>query len=59
MGEGLSNYLPRLDLNCDLPDLTFPSNWDYRHEPLTPGLRFLRFSIEKKNLYMLVSVKFL
>jgi hypothetical protein len=27
------NYLPRLASNLDLPDLSLPSNEDYRHEP--------------------------
>jgi hypothetical protein len=26
MGGGLMNYLPGLALNCDLPDLSLPSN---------------------------------
>jgi hypothetical protein len=31
------NYLLRLALNCDPPDLCFLSSLDYRCEPLVPG----------------------
>jgi hypothetical protein len=30
----LANFLPRLTLNCDPPDLCIPSPYDYRIEPL-------------------------
>jgi hypothetical protein len=30
------NYLPRLNLNHDPPDLSLPNNYNYRYEP--PGL---------------------
>jgi hypothetical protein len=35
----LTNYLPRLALNCDPPDLSLSSSLDYRIEPLAPGFR--------------------
>jgi hypothetical protein len=31
------NYLPRLTLNRDPPDLHLPSGLDYRREPLCPA----------------------
>jgi hypothetical protein len=31
------NYLPRLALNLDSPDLSLPSSKDYRREPLAFG----------------------
>jgi hypothetical protein len=31
------NYLPRLALNHNPPDLCLLSSWDYRHEPLVPS----------------------
>jgi hypothetical protein len=31
--------LLRLASNFDLPDLCLLSSWDYRHEPLAPGLQ--------------------
>jgi hypothetical protein len=36
--QGLSNYLPRLALNRDPPDLCLLSSWDYRREPPAPGM---------------------
>jgi hypothetical protein len=30
-------YLLRLALNCHPPDLSLPSNYNYRREPLAPG----------------------
>jgi hypothetical protein len=32
------NHLPGLPLNHDPPDLSLPSNLDYRREPPMPGL---------------------
>jgi hypothetical protein len=37
----LSNYLPRLALNFDPPDLCLPSSLDYRCEPLAPGCHLM------------------
>jgi hypothetical protein len=34
---GLSNHLLRLASNLDLPDLSLPTLWDYRREPLLPA----------------------
>jgi hypothetical protein len=31
---GLMNFLPRLALNHNSPNLYLPCGWDYRHEPL-------------------------
>jgi hypothetical protein len=36
---GLINYLPRLALNLDPPDLSLPRSWDYRRNPLGPDLQ--------------------
>jgi hypothetical protein len=36
--QGLVNYLPRLALNCDPPDLCLLSRYDYRYEPPAPSL---------------------
>jgi hypothetical protein len=36
--RGLLNCLPRLASNLCPPGLGFPSSWDYRCEPLVPGL---------------------
>jgi hypothetical protein len=34
---GSENYLSRLALNHDSPDLCLSSSWDYRHESPVPG----------------------
>jgi hypothetical protein len=31
------NYLSGLALNCDSPDISIPSSYDYRCEPLARG----------------------
>jgi hypothetical protein len=36
----LWNYLPRVALNRDPPDLCLLSSWDYRHEPPAPSTCF-------------------
>jgi hypothetical protein len=41
----LSNCLPGLVLDCDLPYVGLPSSQGYRCEPLTPGL----FSAQMKS----------
>jgi hypothetical protein len=40
---GLSNYLPRLALNCNPPDLSLPNSWDYRCELWMLG--FIQLSV--------------
>jgi hypothetical protein len=35
--EDLTNYLPRLALNHDPPDLCLLSSWDDRRAPLAPS----------------------
>jgi hypothetical protein len=35
---GLMNYLSRLASKCNPPNLSLPSNYDYRCEPLALGL---------------------
>jgi hypothetical protein len=37
-GDGVLNYLRRLALNHDLPNLSLPSSWNYRCGPLALGL---------------------
>jgi hypothetical protein len=39
--DGLTNYLARLDLNHDPPNLCLLSSQDYRREPLVLGQYFL------------------
>jgi hypothetical protein len=34
---GLENYLPRLASNCDPPDLSLPTSYDYMCESLVPA----------------------
>jgi hypothetical protein len=49
-GDGnLENYLPRLALNHDPPDLSLPSGQDYRCEPSVPG--YEDFKIRKYLMY--------
>jgi hypothetical protein len=38
---GFTNFLLRLTLNCDLPNLCLPSGWEYRCELLPPGFCFV------------------
>jgi hypothetical protein len=35
---GLANYLLGLASKLDPPDLSLPGSWDYRGEPLVPGI---------------------
>jgi hypothetical protein len=42
--DGVSQtFLLRLVWNCDPPDLSHPSSWDYRHEPQAPGSTFFSY----------------
>jgi hypothetical protein len=43
------NFLPVLALNHDPLDISFPSSWDYRREPLAPTI--IIFFIEVKFMY--------
>jgi hypothetical protein len=36
-GNGVLSYLPGLAFNLDPPNLSLPSRYDYRYEPLAPG----------------------
>jgi hypothetical protein len=50
---GLANYLPKLSLNCDPSNCSLPSSWDYRREPLAPGLTY--WILQNGNIELLNS----
>jgi hypothetical protein len=52
-GRGLINYLPRLALNLNPPNLSFPNSRDYRSEPLASDYIREFFKIIFISLYEL------
>jgi hypothetical protein len=48
---GSYDPLPRLISSSDLLDLSIPSSWDYKHEPLGPSLIY----IFKSNFFIKIS----
>jgi hypothetical protein len=51
---GLRNYLPDLASNCDTPDLSLLSSYDYRFEPPAPSFSLHFFMANACTIYRAV-----
>jgi hypothetical protein len=48
------NYLPRLALNDDPPDLCLLSSWDYRRELLAPGTKCVLAHLRAQTYFAII-----